>query len=523
MTGEPKSRQLIAVDPVLATAVVVAVLCALAFHGYETFNYTLSIDEELMFGKEDLLRRIQRGRWGLLAVAWLRQPMPVTHFVVGLVLYGAAFVLLMRRFEVRHWQSVIVAAGPFFGFPVLLHAFAFSNLVPIIGAGALIAVAALYVVQERSPTRFLLASLLIAFLAATYQAMVFFLLVIFLADLARQIWLAKTFDWDEERRRLVWYGGSVLLGLLLYGVISFVLLKLSGRSIDYLPSYVQPNALVAHPAAILMATLESAWQLYSGAARTFIGSNLFYRLLAIVCLAVLIWTIVREWRKSRGAALLWGLLLLAIAASPFVQHPLNQGSMPLRTLVGLPAAVAVLGLFAAEAAPERLRRWVMLPLAALVILQFSLINNRLYYGGHWALERDKVLATQILSRLGELFPRKKNFRIAVVGAGRVKHDALIQDVPSSTIGASFFEWDGGSTLRIAAFLNFFSSATFLPANQDQVEKAFEAAESMPSWPAPGSIARVDGVVILKLSEPRPLQLRLLCQGRTSDYCAKHQR
>ena len=97
---------------------------------------------------------------------------------------------------------------------------------------------------------------------------------------------------------------------------------------------------------------------------------------------------------------------------------------------------------------------------------------------------------------------------------------LIPKVTSSTLGASFFNWDGGNPYRIAAFLNFLSSATFNPADQDQTERAFEAASAMPSWPERGSIVRADGVILIKLSKPSSQQLKLLCANSSSEFCAK---
>jgi hypothetical protein len=97
-------------------------------------------------------------------------------------------------------------------------------------------------------------------------------------------------------------------------------------------------------------------------------------------------------------------------------------------------------------------------------------------------------------------------------------------VPSSTIGASFFRWDGGSRGRVAAFLNFLSNLTFNPASDEQMENAFEETKEMPSWPERGSIARdADGVVLIKLSEPTRRQIQILCGNRRSEFCTKHRR
>ena len=81
---------------------------------------------------------------------------------------------------------------------------------------------------------------------------------------------------------------------------------------------------------------------------------------------------------------------------------------------------------------------MILPLAVLVIVEFSAINNKQYFGGHWALERDKLLGGQIISRIEEMFPEESSCTIAVVGEGPVKNAALVCYIPSSTIGASFF-------------------------------------------------------------------------------------
>lgn len=522
MTDETLPRQQIAVQPIIAVAIVMAVFCSLFFHGYEMFQYTLSIDEELMLTKPDLLQYVRRGRWGAIIVSWLKTPLPVTHLMTGLVLYGTAFVLLIRRLQVKNWESVIVAAGMFFGFPVLLYAFAFSNLTPIVGWGTLLSVCALYLAAEGTWPRFALAALLVAVVIGTYQSLFFFLLVVFLADLARQIWLASEFDWNREWRRIAWYGSIILCGLVLYGLISWTLLKIFSQQLQYVPSYVRPDLLEAEPVAILSRTFEQAWRFYSGTASTFLWINRPYRLFAIVSFAILLWMIVIDWRKSNAAALLWAALLAAIAAAPFLQHPINNGDMPYRTLIALPAAVAVLTLFATEAAGPRIRRWILLPIMAIVMIQFSAINNKQYYAAHWALERDKVLAIQILSRIGEMFPKEDNVTIAVVGQGPTKKDALIPKVPSSTLGASFFRWDGGNRGRVAALFDFLSSTNFHSATDDQMEKSFEAAASMPSWPEQGSIARLaDGTVVIKLSEATKQQLRMLCNRRETEFCAKH--
>ena len=81
-----------------------------------------------------------------------------------------------------------------------------------------------------------------------------------------------------------------------------------------------------------------------------------------------------------------------------------------------------------------------------------------------------------------------------------------QYVPSSTLGASFFEWDGGNVYRVVSFLNFVSDAHFSAATADQSRTAIETASGLPSWPAAGAVAPMGDVVVIKLSEPTAMQL-----------------
>ena len=132
-----------------------------------------------------------------------------------------------------------------------------------------------------------------------------------------QIWLASEFEWNRDWRRIAWYGSIILCGLLLYALISWTLLKIFSQQLQYLPSYVRPDLLEAAPRTILSRTLEVAWRFYSGLASIFLWINRPYRIFAVVCAAILIWTMVVEWRKSKAAALLWGTLIAATWRRPF--------------------------------------------------------------------------------------------------------------------------------------------------------------------------------------------------------------
>lgn len=513
---------------VIYAAAALAFACCLFFHGYEIFSFNLSIDEELSLGGEPYRDYLQHGRWGLALRYWLLMrdtTVPMASTATGLALYGAAFVLLIKKLKIQYWGSLAVAAPLFFGFPVLLYGIAFANIALTLGLGAFTAMLALYAADEMRPLRFAGAVFLVAFAIALYQSLLYFVIIVFAADYIRRIWSPAQPLNQEPLRRPVLYAAIILCGLALYALIAFLSLKAFGLQLGYVTQFVRPELVETHPLGAFKATLVEAAKLYSGAAPAFLHLNLYYRILIGICGALLLWGLAATGKASLPLALLLAGLMLVILAAPFLQHPLNGGHLPYRTLLALPAAVALLALFAAEMSPPRLRHWVLVPLAALVAIQFSWINNRQYYAGHWSLERDKAIAAEMLSRIGELLPNQNTYKIAVVGALPRRHGPLNPRVPDSTLDASFFAWDAGSSKRVAAFLNFLSDAKFRPveAGSAQALAAFEAASTMPSWPAAHSIAQVGDVVVIKLSPPNRTQLGPLCQNRETGICARYQR
>jgi hypothetical protein len=83
--------------------------------------------------------------------------------------------------------------------------------------------------------------------------------------------------------------------------------------------------------------------------------------------------------------------------------------------------------------------------------------------------------------------------------------------PSTTIGASFFAWDGGNVQRIVSYMNligYIDLQSYVPQPQQDAKAAYA---SMPAWPAPGSVARFGEGFLVKLS-PSAQQPFYPCSG-----------
>jgi hypothetical protein len=503
----------------MLAAAVMAVAAVLFFHGYEIFNFTLSIDEELNLAGEDIYINIQQGRWGQALRILLLMPdttAPIVSLGTGFALYSAAFVLLARQLNIRHWGSLAVAAPLFFGFPTLIQSIAFADLALALGIGALASVVALMLADTLRPLAIVAAVLLVAFAVSLYQSLLFFAGIVFLASFARGLWSAMRINRDLLLRAAA-YAVTILAGLALYAIVNTLLLKALNLQLLYVTQFANPDLLGA--VSVAKALLE-ATSLYLGTAPPFLDLSFYYRIFIALCGFILILGIVAALRVSIVIGILIALILAAILCAPFLQHPLGGGHMPYRTLMAVPAAIGIIALIAAEISPDRLRNWILVPLAALVAIQFSWISNRQYYAGHWALERDSTIASEIVTRIQAVQPGSPNYVVAIIGMLPQARSPLATAVPYSTVGASFFEWDGGNAARINGLLNLLSDAKFHVAPPDLYLQAFDAAAAMPVWPTEGSIAKMGDVVVVKLSDPSAAQLVRFCQGLTIGICAK---
>ena len=84
-------------------------------------------------------------------------------------------------------------------------------------------------------------------------------------------------------------------------------------------------------------------------------------------------------------------------------------------------------------------------------------------------------------------------------------------INSSTIGASFFEWDQGNPRRIATYMKLIGLPAFNVEPPEGINnKLLDEFVLMPSWPAQDSVrAAADGTILVKLSDvlaPRYRQL-----------------
>src|SRR6478609_5976379 len=91
----PSSTWSASLTPPVRTAIAMALICSLLFHGSQLLIFGIDPDEEHMLGPVQALGFISQGRWGAYLLFRFLLPesiFPITAPTLFLVFYGAAFV-----------------------------------------------------------------------------------------------------------------------------------------------------------------------------------------------------------------------------------------------------------------------------------------------------------------------------------------------------------------------------------------------------------------------------------------------
>src|SRR5262245_27971615 len=310
----------------------------LLIYGYELFNFSLSIDEELhTFGSDAPLLWLQQGRWGM---ALLSRSLPAISAlpVVSTVLFGAGLL-----FAVAHLAAYYKLQGlsaQLFGVvliasPIWPHIVEFNSLSYGIGIGLVLC--AIGVRLLGNPRRLIAAFGLAAlvFAAGIYQTL---LLAAIVMALGRGF-LADTVKTGNLFARTV----RDLAPIVLAGILAFCLQYVARRSANvaviYVDLYWRVSDYLANPLAAGKTSAKTALRLLLGTSRVYLGYGVA---LAVLPLAAFGYSLFRA-QAAQSTPPLTRIFYLAIVV-PVSLLPVfvSVGTVPMRGIVAFPFVVALL-------------------------------------------------------------------------------------------------------------------------------------------------------------------------------------
>lgn len=478
---------------------IFAVLTTFVVYGLELTSFSLSIDEEVHSFKEGIWEIwISQGRWGMGLLTWLFPEIsalpyfPTLIFCLGL----AAGSVLLASVLAPGRSEAFAFVGFFVSSPIWLHIGEFNTLSWGIGIAVIATAGAAVFVVRRDTASFVLACLCATLAIAVYQAMLilYFAVAAILTLRGGTFWPARP-DEDEPRLNLRPML-SVAAGFALYQVSQALLQKILAIESTYVGGWVRWQLWQSDFDRAFGRTLDRLAGLFLGSDATFLGAGAVILLLPWVGLAVGLWRWIRgEGPNPRWLAPLPFLLIVGAAAGPVV---MSAGEIPLRALIVLPLLYAMLGINAWQISKGKGPRWLAFGAA---LCAATWISTSLFYTDQLARQRDAILAQRVVSHVEAVGRETFGRRIKVVFIGIRSPDTRGPVKNVEAFGRSFFEHEGGNPTRIFFFMRLLGMTDVIVTSVQSIQGEIETIRKMPTWPAPGAVAVVNEVVVVKLGPP----------------------
>jgi len=473
---------------------LVSLSCSLLCFGYELFNFSFSIDEELAgyHHYENLWKGwLQQGRWGMGFIVLLLPAdisympfVPTALFCLGICLAA----VICSGFYFTDISSRAAFCAIFVSNPIMPHLVQFNTFAHGVGLGYLLCAIGLWMVLDR---RLLLNALsIIPFTMAVgiYQSFIFF---IFAAVLLK---FCIKWDWDFGKR-LVLVCSSTFLVIISYffsGLIGKIALRIFHlNKSDYFSNYIDLKDVIPS----LNTSIEVSWEILNGSRNFYLDLGIWVLLPVWIGLITLIFAIL--FRKNINILQI-GLSLLLMLGALVVCYSLvfvSSGRIPLRALLGFTILLPFLAAFPMVFSKFRI---AFLPIIILSLACSIFISNEFFNKDRLARIRDHTLALALFSRLQNVEPSlgTQPIPFSVIGSPSFLHE---QNKQIEVFGSSFFTHDGGNPFRVAAYLKSLGISNLNPiATNALADKS--AISSRPTWPHPDSVFKCGDALVVKFED-----------------------
>ena len=479
--------------------------------GYELFNFSLSIDDELatLLNAGEMKSSIITGRWGFYLLNLFFHPnsvMPYYTTAMAIILISASASLFVIHHK-GNIPSKLVFLAIFISSPVHSYYLAF-NLSFYYALGMVLSTIAFFALKSAVNTKgiafrnYLTAALLLAFSIALYQSMLAFFLVLTACYIFEET-SKQSINKNQIQKLLFGIVGVSIFGLLVYKfgdyLTRLVFLEADKRyDTEYLENF---SGWAESDLKSRIINLFYSTKYYL----TGLRKSEFYLGIAekttLILVSILAYQIISKDRKS-FRKVIWSLLsLLLLVISPFAIIYLNGADLPVRAMMSLPLMIAMLW-FSTYQRAGKLARRLMLLSVILILVNNSYINTRLFYASNTSWESDKALAHRIAERINSLNPKHKNGLIQVAFVGDLEQSQNQLFLKSEVFGASFFNWEPGDSVRKFVLMKIVGHSNFTNPSQSDYEYLFDEISRMPFWPDNGSVKLFDDIVVVKFSEPK---------------------
>jgi len=486
------------IEPVERRFVGLLFAITLLFHLPQITGFSVSIDDEYGIYRTQLLNWISQGRWGvflLYKISGIRPTLPFVHNIVfcGFITYSTLILYRLFRFRIDSffvWNGLLFTSWPLYWFMLEFY----GNIWPT-ALGIFITLIASFLYFGKKNIGFLsgfvFPAFLLAFAFSLYQ--VFFLYAFVLGT------MFFFFEYHQTSKfsflSFLKYVSCLLLSVTIYILISQAFLRFYNLETVYVDGLLSIRFWMEDPILVIRLFTREFLSIYFGLESVYANTMFGLKALVILFAGSLFFFFNRNVKRF----FLGGFLLLLIALLPLALNLASNGLMFYRTMLGVPLVIWFMARIVHVSLPARFTNVLYIVLA---VTYFNVLNSVSSYHASTQLciNHDQNTAALLYNRISQKVPgfsRDSTYSIFVYGTLNYQNPRF-PDVMSSTMQGSFFEWDGGSSERVATFLNVMGYNNLISGQGKDFFSFKPIVNTMKSWPNDSSVVYQKGYVLIKL-------------------------
>ena len=495
--------------PRLKLCFAATALCMLLAHGFAWFNLFPSHDGTILFFDADVVM-LQLGRWvqlpyyrflrGKISMPWLTGMFSVLW--TALSVYLVSDLLKLRRKATMAFAAVLGTAISI----TLLNA-TYNDKSDPFTCAMFLAFLGVYAVRRcRRPwLGVALCGGCLCLSMGLYQGYIEFAIGLFLLCLLRDC-LTQDLPWADYLRR----GFTAVAALLLGGVLYAVSMKavLAYKHLELIDSYNGLQQMGRSGLAVWLSRLPGAYkQVFATLLGCDVWNNRGMRLATDLCLLLALACLVLALRrKPRRVLAQTAILLVLLPLGLNVVFLLSEQAPTLLMLYPVYLLYALVLLLTETDTAPRSAAWLACVLCAFLTLENVIYANGAYTYRKLVYENTRGQVYTIMAKVQDL-PGYVEGETPVVFSGDFTdsnftyHNDLLRQYEEGDTGlsGSAITYDG--TIKWW-FANIMGSGARVVNTQAELDAWAEnpAVQAMPSYPASGCIAMVDGAAVVKLSD-----------------------
>lgn len=457
----------------------------------------IPIDDDIcnLFNKGETIS----GQYGLRLMSLILPDisMPWIYGLISLLLISAAVCVTVRLFEIRNRALQILLGGLIISFPAETGTMSYMFTCAPYALAMLAAISAVYVfVEGKTKWRWLISPALLLFSCSIYQAYFGFA-----ASFCVIRMIQRLMERESRAGEVFKEGAAMLLMLgaaaLAYGATIGIMNGL--LKLPVLDVINREQSLLMRAAVAYSAFLHTLFDGYFAYVNTRF-SLLMHAAVLLLCVYAMVAAQLayRDWKKSL-------LLLLCLALLPLSCYCLyllaDNGYIHSLALYPF-ASVYVLAAVLLDAfRPEGFRagRTVAALALAAILLGNVYFANSFYLRCELQYENTKAFYTAMLARIMQTEGFEEGTEVAIIGEeGALRYDA------DENFRFEQFQLPGNNItnpIHAKDLINRYLGMDIPFAGEDEAEKIRSTAEfeEMPRYPYDGSIRRIGGCIVVKLS------------------------